>query len=51
MVDRGGEFLMTEAFEGILKGVGDFHQTLRVTAGDRGCSGRESSVQTLSHSR
>lgn len=42
---------MTEASEGILKTVEDFHLTLRVTAGDRGCSGRESSVQNLSHSR
>lgn len=51
VVDRGRVLLMTEVSEGILKSVKDFQQTLRLAAGDRGCSVRGSSAQHLSISR
>lgn len=41
----------TEASEGILMAVEDFHQTLRVAAGDRGCWGVVTQGQNLSYSR
>lgn len=51
VVDRGRVLPMTEVSEGILKAVKDFQQTLRLAAGDRGCSVRGSSAQHLSYSR
>lgn len=46
MVDSQGVLLITEASEGILKAVEDFHPTLRVTARDRGATAEREHSRT-----